>query len=153
MDSQQDQNAPPAATAAADEKAFKLTAFSDEAHDSTFHFQILHLTDQLYIWVGCNTVRMGHMYAALPTPWDRTPSVAALLGGGANSTGASMARRLSMRTGWSIVLASSLPSNSPTIEAFAEQRLFQELKTLGYVKPISKSSNRAPPTPATKLQA
>jgi proteasome assembly chaperone 4 len=84
---------------------------------------------------------------------DRTPSVAALLGGGANSTGASMARRLSMRTGWSIVLASSLPSNSPTIEAFAEQRLFQELKTLGYVKPISKSSNRAPPTLATKLQA
>ncbi len=45
MDSQQDQNAPPAA--AADEKAFKLTAFSDEAHDSTFHFQILHLTDQV----------------------------------------------------------------------------------------------------------
>jgi hypothetical protein len=58
-----------------------------------------------------------------------------------------------MRTGWSIVLASSLPSNSPTIEAFAEQRLFQELKTLGYVKPISKSSNRAPPTSATRLQA
>jgi predicted secreted protein len=46
MDSQQDQNAPPAA-AAADENAFKLTAFSDEAHDSTFHFQILHLTDQV----------------------------------------------------------------------------------------------------------
>jgi hypothetical protein len=71
MDSQQDQNAPPAA-AAADEKTFKLTAFSDEAHDSTFHFQILHLTDQLYIWVGCNTVRMGHMYAALATPWVRS---------------------------------------------------------------------------------
>jgi predicted secreted protein len=47
MDSQQDQNAPPAAAAAADDKAFKLTAFSDEAHDSTFHFQILHLTDQV----------------------------------------------------------------------------------------------------------
>jgi len=28
---------------------------------------------------------------------DRTPSVAALLGGGANSTGASMARRLCMQ--------------------------------------------------------
>jgi hypothetical protein len=27
---------------------------------------------QLYIWVGCNTVRMGHMYAALATPWVRS---------------------------------------------------------------------------------
>jgi predicted secreted protein len=51
MDSQQDQNAPPAA-AAADEKTFKLTAFSDEAHDSTFHFQILHLTDQVGLYLS-----------------------------------------------------------------------------------------------------
>jgi len=119
----------------------EMTQFSDESNDSTFHFQILQLVDQLYIWIGCNSARMGNLYAALPTKWDKTGSVAALVGGGADSTGASMARRLSMRTGWSIILASNIPSNAPGLEAFAEQRLFQELKTMGYIKSASKATN------------
>lgn len=137
----------------------EMTQFSDESNDSTFHFQILQLIDQLYVWIGCNTARMGNLYAALPTRWDKSASVAALVGGGADSTGASMARRLSMRTGWSIILASNIPSNAPLLEvlplqvfhffpsrcsicdmeirfgqAFAERRLFQELRALGYIK-------------------
>lgn len=132
-----------AAPAADMEPGLEMTQFSDESDDSTFHFQILRLTDQLYVWIGCNSARMGNLYAALPTRWDKTASVAALVGGGAESTGASMARRLSMRTGWSIILASNIPSNAPVLEAFAERRLFQELRTLGYVKPASKASNGA----------
>ncbi|XP_024384832.1 uncharacterized protein [Physcomitrium patens] len=123
------------------EPSLEVTQFSDESNDSTFHFQILRLTNQLYVWIGCNSARMGNLYAALPTRWDKTASVAALVGGGADSTGASMARRLSMRTGWSIVLASNIPSNAPVLEAFAEQRLFQELRSMGYIKPASKPLN------------
>ncbi|KAL2642062.1 hypothetical protein R1flu_009649 [Riccia fluitans] len=111
-----------------------LSEFSDEAHDSTFHFQILKLTDQLYIWVSCNSARLGHLFASYPLPFDKIPSLTSLLGGGPDNTGASMARRLAMKTGWSIILAANLPSNSPTLEAYAERRLFQELRTLGYVK-------------------
>ncbi|KAG0567223.1 hypothetical protein KC19_7G119800 [Ceratodon purpureus] len=125
------------------EPGLEMTQFSDESNDSTFHFQILRLVDQLYVWIGCNSARMGNLFAALPTRWDKTASVAALVGGGAESTGASMARRLSMRTGWSIILSSNLPSNAPVLEAFAEQRLFQELRTLGYVKSASKTSSGA----------
>ncbi|BBN01281.1 proteasome assembly chaperone 4 [Marchantia polymorpha subsp. ruderalis] len=117
-----------------DGEGLPLRMFSDEAHDATFHFQILKLTDQLYIWVGCNAARLGHLFAAFPTPFDRTPSLTALIGGGPDNTGASMARRLSMKTGWSIILAINLPSNSPTLEAYAERRLLQELKSLGYAK-------------------
>jgi hypothetical protein len=24
---------------------------------------------QLYVWIGCNSARMGNLYAALPTRW------------------------------------------------------------------------------------
>lgn len=73
-----------------------LSNFTDEAHDTTFHFQILVLTDQvrsfpthikhstknfdlihgiphsfgqLYVWVSCNSARLGSLYAAAPTPY------------------------------------------------------------------------------------
>jgi len=134
--------------AADGESALQMTQFSDEFQDANFHFQILQLTDQLYIWIGCNSARMGNLYAALPSRWEKTASVAALVGGGADSTGASMARRLSMKTGWSIILASNIVSNAPSLEAFAEQRLFQELRTLGYVKPAIRASNGAASVPA-----
>lgn len=41
----------------------------------------------------------------------------------------------------SLILISSL-------QAFAEQRLFQELRTLGYVKPAIRASNGAASVPA-----
>ncbi len=25
--------------------------------------------EQLYVWIGCNSARMGNLYAALPTRW------------------------------------------------------------------------------------
>ncbi|CAM6129780.1 unnamed protein product [Calypogeia fissa] len=117
-----------------------LTEFSDEIDEATFHFQILKLTDQLYIWVGCNSARLGHLYASFPSRFDKMPSLTTLIGGGADSVGASMARRLSLKTGWSIILAANIPSNSPTIEAFAEKRLLQELRALGYVKAIANAA-------------
>lgn len=111
-----------------------LHCFSAEVQDGILHFQILRLEQQLYIWVGCNSAKFGQLYASLPTPFDRTPSLATLIGGAADSAGASIARRLVLKTGWSIVLACNLPKNSPNLEAQAEKRLLQELKTLGYVK-------------------
>eukprot|EP00249_Psilotum_nudum_P012128 c23595_g1_i1 orf=571-1167(-) len=116
----------------------QLHCFSQQANDGILHFQILHLNKQLYIWIGCNSAKFGHLYTSMPTPFDRAPSLAVLIGGGADSTGASMARRLALRTGWSIFLACDLPKNSPILEADAEKRLMQELKTLGYVQPILK---------------
>ncbi|KAJ7564078.1 hypothetical protein O6H91_02G000300 [Diphasiastrum complanatum] len=111
-----------------------MICFSDEAHDATFHFQIICLKEQLYIWIGCNSAKLGTVFASIPTPYNTTPSLAALIGGGASSTGGSMARRLAMKTGWSILLASNLPSNALVLESFAERKLFQELKNRGFIK-------------------
>eukprot|EP00250_Pteridium_aquilinum_P011624 c20203_g1_i1 orf=92-541(+) len=111
-----------------------LHSFSHEVQDGILHFQILKLDKQLYIWVGCNSAKLGQLYASITTPFERTPSLATLIGGTADSVGASIARRLALKTGWSIVLACNLPKNSPNLEAQAEKWLFQELRTLGYVK-------------------
>ncbi|KAI5067138.1 hypothetical protein GOP47_0017666 [Adiantum capillus-veneris] len=110
-----------------------LHTFSREVQDGLLHFQILKLDKQLYIWVGCNSAKLGQLYASMPTPFERTPSLATLIGGTADNVGASIARRLALKTGWSIVLACNLPKNSPNLEAQAEIQLLQELKTLGFV--------------------
>lgn len=107
--------------------------FSQEAMDALLHFQILLLPNQLYAWIGCNSGRMGHMFAAVPPKFDAVPSVSLLLGGGggADSPGASFARRLAMKTNMGVVLSSNLPSNSPLLEASAERLLLQKLRELG----------------------
>ncbi|XP_024545797.1 proteasome assembly chaperone 4-like [Selaginella moellendorffii] len=116
-------------------EAPRLTCFSDEAHDASFHFQILCLDKQLYIWIGCNSARLGHLFASIPTPYDKMPSLSALIGGGgANSAGGGIARRLALRTGYSVVLAANLPSNAPSLEGFAERRVLKELQDLGYTR-------------------
>eukprot|EP00245_Coleochaete_scutata_P007133 TRINITY_DN22234_c0_g1_i1.p1 TRINITY_DN22234_c0_g1~~TRINITY_DN22234_c0_g1_i1.p1 ORF type:complete len:155 (-),score=9.33 TRINITY_DN22234_c0_g1_i1:240-641(-) len=114
--------------------------FSEAALDVIFHFQILKLSHQVYVWVGCNAARMGHLYAVMQTRFQREPSLAVLSGGGADTTGAAIARRLSMRTGLPIVMACSLPSNSPEHEGFAERRLLQEFRGMGLVKPLATTS-------------
>lgn len=117
-----------------------LHSFSHEVQDGILHFQILKLDKQLYIWVGCNSAKLGQLYASMPTRFEKIPSLATLIGGSAESVGASIARRLALKTGWSIVLACNLPKNSPNLEAQAEKRLLQELKALEYTKGASSSS-------------
>lgn len=111
-----------------------ITCFTDESHDVTLHFQIITLAKQIYIWIGCNSAKLGHLYAGAPTRPNDTASVTSLLGGGADSTGAGIARRLVLRTGLNIILACNIPKNSPMLEAQAERILIQKLNDLGYSK-------------------
>ncbi|GAQ86520.1 hypothetical protein KFL_002940060 [Klebsormidium nitens] len=101
--------------------------FSEEASDVVVHFQIIKFEQQYYVWVGCNSAAFGSLYAAVPTKFDPQPSVAQLITKGGDA-GALMAQRLSKRTGCQIFLACSLPSNSSSIEAFAERRILQEIR-------------------------
>jgi len=112
----------------------QLTCFTEESHDVTLHFQIISLTKQIYIWIGCNSAKLGHLYAGAATRPNNTASVTSLLGGGADSTGAGIARRLVLRTGLNIILACNTPKNSPMLEALAERLLIQKLNSLGYSK-------------------
>ncbi|XP_057862790.1 uncharacterized protein LOC131071102 [Cryptomeria japonica] len=112
----------------------QLTCFTEEAHDATLNFQIISLSKQIYIWIGCNSAKLGHLYAGAPTRPNNTVSVTSLLGGGADSTGAGIARRLVLRTGLNIILACNIPKGSPMLEAHAERILIQKLNSLGYSK-------------------
>ncbi|KAH9324594.1 hypothetical protein KI387_004772, partial [Taxus chinensis] len=94
----------------------QLTCFTEESHDATLHFQIISLSKQIYIWIGCNSAKLGHLYAGAPTRPDNTASVTSLLGGGADSTVAGIARRLVLRTGLNIILACNIPKSSPMLE-------------------------------------
>ncbi|PON68425.1 Proteasome assembly chaperone [Parasponia andersonii] len=124
-----------------------VTCFSDSVNDITLHFQIIRLPRQIYVWIGCNYAKFGNLYAATPTSASTTSpmqrngvSVSCVLGGVSDNTGSGLARRLVLKTGLHVILASNIPKNSPLLEAEAEKMLVQKLIKLGYTKPKSEAS-------------
>ncbi|XP_038881184.1 proteasome assembly chaperone 4 [Benincasa hispida] len=120
----------------------QVTCFSEAINDVPIHFQIICLSKQIYVWIGCNSAKIGNLYAAAPTRPNNTVSVTSILGGSSDNTGSSMARRLVLKSGLNIILASNIPKNSPMIEVAAEKILVQKLVTLGYIRPKSEGPSR-----------
>uniref|UniRef100_A0A0E0MKE1 Uncharacterized protein n=1 Tax=Oryza punctata TaxID=4537 RepID=A0A0E0MKE1_ORYPU len=101
----------------------------------------LSFDNNIYAWVGCNTAKFGHLYAAASTRPGNGVSVTSVLGGTSDNTGSSMARRLVLKTGLNIVLACNIPKDSPMLEAAAERKLIEKLRGLGYVRPKAGEAN------------
>ncbi|KAL3817954.1 hypothetical protein ACJIZ3_003859 [Penstemon smallii] len=114
------------------DESVQVTCFSEFSDDVTLHFQIIRLHKQIYAWIGCNSAKFGHLYAAAPTRPSNNVSVTSLIGGDSDNTGLGIARRLVLKTGLNIVLACNIPKNSPMLEAKAEKKLMEKLISLGY---------------------
>ncbi|XP_020571026.1 proteasome assembly chaperone 4 isoform X1 [Phalaenopsis equestris] len=112
----------------------QITCFTEDLHDATLHFQIIRFSKQIYAWIGCNSAKFGHLYAAAPTRSSNSVSITSLLKGNAQNTGSSMAHRLVLKTGLSVVLACNIPKDSPVLEAAAERKLFEKLRNLGCIR-------------------
>ncbi|PHT45201.1 hypothetical protein CQW23_14359 [Capsicum baccatum] len=113
----------------------QVTCLSEVSNDATLYFHIIRLQNQIYAWIGCNSTKLGDLYAAAPTRPSNTVSVSSLTGGSCDNTGSGIARRIVLKTGINVVLASNIPKNSPMLEAAAEKKLVQKLISLGYGKP------------------
>ncbi|KAH7671044.1 proteasome assembly chaperone 4 protein [Dioscorea alata] len=127
-----------------DDDGVQITCFTENVNDVVLHFQIIRLAKQIFAWIGCNSAKLGHVHAAASTRPMNTVSVAALIGGGANSTGSSVARRLALKTGVNVVLACNIPNSkdSQMLEAAAERKLMEKLTTLGYItRPASQNTS------------
>ncbi|KAA8515983.1 hypothetical protein F0562_019162 [Nyssa sinensis] len=121
----------------------QVTCFTEVVDDVTLHFQIIRLHKQIYAWIGCNSAKFGHLYAAAPTRPNNSVSVTSILGGSSDNVGSGIARRLVLKTGINVILACNIPKNSPMLEADAEKKLVQKLISLGYTRPKSEGSSSA----------
>lgn len=126
---------------AASGNGVEVTCFTEVVDDVTLHLQIIHLGKQIYAWIGCNSGKLGHLYAAASTRPNNTASVTCVLGGNSDNSGTGIARRLVLKTGLNIMLASNIPKNSPLLEANAEKKLVEKLIHLGYATPKSKGTS------------
>ncbi|PIN19461.1 hypothetical protein CDL12_07864 [Handroanthus impetiginosus] len=115
--------------------SLQISSFSEISDDVTLHFHIICLHKQIYAWIGCNSAKLGHLYAAAPTRPSNIAGVTSLIGGASDNTGSGIARRLVLKTGLNIVLACNIPKNCPMLEATAEKKLVQKLISMGYTKP------------------
>lgn len=121
-----------------DDGGVQITCFSDVSDDMSLHFQIIRLPNQIYTWIGCNSAKFGHLYAAAATRPNNTVSVASILAGASDSTGSGIARRIVLKTGLNVILACNIPKDSPMLEVNAEKKLVQKLIDLGYTRSKSK---------------
>ncbi|CAM0879466.1 unnamed protein product [Alopecurus aequalis] len=121
----------------------QVTCFTENLHDVTLYFQIIRFSKQIYAWIGCNSAKFGHLYAAASTRPGDGVSVTSVLGGTSDNTGSSMARRLVLKTGLNIVLACNIPKDSPMLEAAAERKLVEKLRSLGYIRSKPAEANNS----------
>ncbi|XVE82351.1 hypothetical protein DITRI_Ditri15bG0141600 [Diplodiscus trichospermus] len=115
----------------------KVTSFTELVDGTTLHFQIIRLPKQIYAWIGCNSAKLGNLYAAAATRPSNTVSVTSILGGASDNTGSGIARRIVLKTGLNVIVACNIPKNSPMLEANAEKKLAEKLIALGYSRPKS----------------
>ncbi|URE26056.1 hypothetical protein MUK42_18112 [Musa troglodytarum] len=94
----------------------QITCFTEDLHDVTLHFQIIKLAKQIFVWIGCNTAKFGHLYAAAITRPNDQAAVTPILGGTSDNTGSGIARRLVLKTGLNIIVACNIPKDSPMLE-------------------------------------
>ncbi|KAK7268873.1 hypothetical protein RIF29_21582 [Crotalaria pallida] len=124
-----------------EESELKVTCFSEVVNEGSIHFQIIRFPKQIYVWIGYNSAKLGHMYAAAHTRPNNNVSATNLLGGTIENTGSGIARRLVLKTGLNVILACNLPKNSSLLEIEAEKILVQKLISLGYTKPRSEATS------------
>ncbi|CAI0452318.1 unnamed protein product, partial [Linum tenue] len=110
-----------------DAGGLQVHCFTDVVDELTLHFQIIRLPKQIYAWIGCNSSKMGHLYAAAHTRPSEGVSVSCVLGGSSDNPGAGIARRIVLKSGLNVILASNIPKNSPLIEVFSPSLLYRTL--------------------------
>ncbi|GLT79138.1 hypothetical protein SLA2020_506390 [Shorea laevis] len=125
----QDQSTYLTTTANSAAGGLEITCFSELVDDVTFHFQIIRFPKQIYAWIGCNSTKFGELKQS------NTVGVTSILGGSSDNTGSGIARRLVLKTGLNIILAYSIPENSPMLEVNSEKKLMEKLTSLGYTQP------------------
>ncbi|KMZ62415.1 hypothetical protein ZOSMA_467G00080 [Zostera marina] len=111
----------------------RISSFSEDVRDGSLYFQIIRLRKQMYVWIGYNSAKFGHLYASVPTRPNNSVSVTSLIGGGSDNSGSSIARHLVHKTGLNIILACHLPKDTPLLEFNAEKILIGKLKNLGII--------------------
>ena len=91
---------------------------------------ILAAKDSYMVWVGTAEASFGSLDVAMMTNMDSLPVSSSLLGTGPDAPGASLAKRLSMKTKSQVFLSYNLPATMEMLHIEVEKRLIQELKAV-----------------------
>lgn len=106
-------------------------AFSVPAADTILHCQILKLVDQWYVWAALgDSTPLNELSMAVNTHLSDIPSATELIGGYKKSASTELAKRLSMRTGKSVVASCNIPDELAVMQSFAEKTLVAKLMEL-----------------------
>ncbi|CAM9628372.1 unnamed protein product [Chrysoparadoxa australica] len=95
------------------EPRIRIEHFSHKALDMTLSGRLVLLDGSCYLWIGVEGVppEQGAVVAAFKTKYEETPVVSTLIGGD-DATSASMAQRISQRTGQAVFASVNIPSEA-----------------------------------------
>jgi len=96
--------------------------------DTPLYFQILCLKDSFFVWVGTKSYSLENLSVSVATTYSSVPSYTKLLGDHLDGFSSGLAQRLAKRTGKIFFISCGVP-DVPTIQAYAEKKLLEFLKT------------------------
>mmetsp|Transcript_47732 Transcript_47732/g.91236 ORF Transcript_47732/g.91236 Transcript_47732/m.91236 type:complete len:139 (+) Transcript_47732:168-584(+) len=121
----------------------QLQQWTDTSTDTPLHFQVLHLEDQLLVWIGAgHNASLDNLHMALQTRQEKLPSTTTLFGDrGVNGDSSALAQRLAMRSGKAVALSCSLPPGAPLLQVVAEKCLMAAVAPLKATEPASSTTS------------
>lgn len=105
---------------------FKVHTFFDTLLEQKVQFQILKMTDSLYVWIGTSS-EMNALAVAMCTKYDSVPSVVNLIGSKADLSSTTLAQRLAKKTNKQCFVSYNIPTEN-MLFSLVEQRINQEIK-------------------------
>eukprot|EP01119_Soliformovum_irregulare_P014244 TRINITY_DN3887_c0_g1_i1.p1 TRINITY_DN3887_c0_g1~~TRINITY_DN3887_c0_g1_i1.p1 ORF type:complete len:135 (-),score=8.16 TRINITY_DN3887_c0_g1_i1:133-537(-) len=109
------------------EPTIKISQSSHTFMDAQIHFQIIHLKDSFYLWIGTGLPKMGQLSLAFTTPFDSVPSVSNITDPSMEQFSNALALRLAKRLKKPIYVSCALSQNSPMMQVFLEKQVMKEL--------------------------
>ena len=105
--------------------SFSVHNFTDKILDSDVYFHVMKMTESFYLWVG-KSDRFGELSVAM-TWKEKQLSSTVLIGGNASQT-ASLAERLSKRSGKQVFIGGEMDDFSHLELPLIEKRIVEEMK-------------------------
>eukprot|EP00741_Cyanophora_paradoxa_P004070 tig00000767_g3952.t1 len=111
------------------ESRLRIDAFEERIGETSLHFQIAHLTDSFFVWVGTSPPKLQNLDVSFPIKFDSIPAATTLLAAnGHDDTGKSLAQRLAKRFDKPFFVSCNLPSDEPMLGGLVERALVTRLR-------------------------
>jgi len=106
----------------------RIEQWKEDFMEVPVFFQVYHLKDSYFIWVGSSPAKLNNLSLATQTSFDKVPSVSTIVGTHTEGAGRSLALRLAKRTGKLVFVSFNVDTKVAYLGEWVEKKLVPRLQ-------------------------